>query len=73
MYTQKKLITILKIIIKMRAFDAVILKSKLQEFLIESKRNIETKMKKINSVLYLMREENDQIITKGKFNLNYIL
>jgi hypothetical protein len=57
----------------MRTFDAVILKSKLQEFLIESKRNIETKMKKINSVLYLMKEENDQIITKGKFNLNYIL
>ena len=57
----------------MRTFDAVILKSKLQEFLIESKRNIETKMKKINSVLYLMKEENDQIITKGKSNLNYIL
>ena len=57
----------------MRTFDAVILKSKLQEFLTESKRNIETKMKKINSVLYLMKEENDQIITKGKLNLNYIL
>ena len=57
----------------MRTFDAVILKSKLQEFLIESKRNIETKMKKINSVLYLMKEENDQIITKGKLNLDYIL
>jgi len=57
----------------MRTFDAVILKSKLQDFLIESKRNIETKMKKINSVLYLMKEENDQIITKGKSNLNYIL
>ena len=57
----------------MRTFDAVILKSKLQDFLIESKRNIETKMKKINSVLYLMKEENDQVITKGKFNLNYIL
>ena len=56
----------------MRKFDAVILKSKLQEFLIESKRNIETKMKKINSVLYLMKEENDQIITKGNLNLNYI-
>ena len=57
----------------MRTFDAVILKSKLQEFLSESKRNIETKMKKINSVLYLMKEENDQIITKGKLNLDYIL
>ena len=57
----------------MRTFDAVILKSKLQEFLIESKRNIETKMKKINSVLYLMKEENDQIITKGNLKLNYIL
>ena len=56
----------------MRTFDAVILKSKLQEFLTESKRNIETKMKKINSVLYLMKEENDQIITKGNLNLNYI-
>jgi hypothetical protein len=56
----------------MRTFDAVILKSKLQEFLIESKRNIETKMKKINSVLYLMKEENDQIITKGNLKLNYI-
>ena len=56
----------------MRTFDAVILKSKLQDFLIESKRNIETKMKKINSVLYLMKEENDQIITKGNLNLNYI-
>ena len=57
----------------MRTFDAVILKSKLQEFITESKRNIETKMKKINSVLYLMKEENDQIITKGKLNLDYIL
>ena len=57
----------------MRTFDAVILKSKLQEFLTESKRNIETKMKKINSALYLMKEENDQIITKGKLNLDYIL
>jgi len=57
----------------MRTFDAVILKSKLQEFLTESKRNIETKMKKINSVLYLMKEENDQIITKGKLTLDYIL
>ena len=50
----------------MRSFDAVILKSKMEEFLIESKRNIETKMKKINNVLYLMKEENDQIISKGK-------
>ena len=54
----------------MRSFDAVILKSKMEEFLIESKRNIETKMKKINNVLYLMKEENDQIISKGKSLIN---
>lgn len=49
----------------MRTFDAVILKSKLQEFLIESKRNIESKIKKVNNILYLMKEENEQIISKG--------
>lgn len=50
----------------MRTFDAVILKSKIQEFLIQSKKNIESKMKKINNVLYLMKEENEQIISKCK-------
>lgn len=49
----------------MRTFDAVILKSKLQEFLIESKKNIESKIKKVNNILYLMKEENEQIISKG--------
>ena len=54
----------------MRAFDAVILKSKMQEFLTESRRNFESKMKKINTFLFLMREENDQIISKGKSYFN---
>ncbi len=51
----------------MRAFDAVILKSKLQEFLIESKKNIDSKIKKINNVLYLMKEENEQLISRGNY------
>ena len=50
----------------MRAFDSVILKSKLQEFISESKKNIESKIKKVNNILYLMKEENEIIISKSK-------
>lgn len=52
----------------MRAFDSVILKSKLQKFISESKKNIESKIKKVNSILYLMKEENEIIISKSKQN-----
>ena len=48
----------------MRSFDPVILKAKLQEFIIESKKNIDSKIQKINSFLYLMKEENEFIISK---------
>ena len=50
----------------MRAFDTVILKAKLQEFIIESKKNIDSKIQKINSYLHLMKEQNENIISKGK-------
>ena len=50
----------------MRAFDSVILKSKLQEFISESKKNIDSKIKKVNNILYLMKEENEIIISKSK-------
>ena len=50
----------------MRAFDSVILKSILQEFISESKKNIESKIKKVNNILYLMKEENEIIISKSK-------
>ena len=53
-----------------RTFDGVILKAKLEEFIIESKKNIDSKMQKINSYLLYMKEENDQIISKS--NLFYI-
>ena len=33
---------------QMRPFDSVILKAKLQEFIIESKKNIDSKIQKIN-------------------------
>ena len=50
----------------MRAFDVVILRSKMQELLLESRKNMDEKMKKINRVIYLMKEENDNIISKRK-------
>jgi hypothetical protein len=50
----------------MRTFDVVILRSKMQELLLESKKNMDEKMKKINRVIYLMKEENDNIISKSK-------
>ena len=50
----------------MRAFDVVILRTKMQELLLESRKNMDEKMKKINRVIYLMKEENDNIISKSK-------
>lgn len=55
----------------MRTFDTVILKSKLQEFISESKKNIDSKIQKINSFLLLMKEENEIIISKGNLK-NYL-
>ena len=51
----------------MRTFDGLILKTKLQEFIYESKKNIDSKIQKIYSFLLLMKEENDQIISKSKY------
>ena len=50
----------------MRTFYAVILKAKLEEFITESKKNIDSKIQKINSYLLLMKEQNENIITKSK-------
>ena len=60
----------------MRSLDSVILKAKLQEFIIESKKNIDSKIQKINSFLFLMKEENEFIVSKSnqKISLyNWIL
>ena len=54
-----------------RTFDGVILKAKLEQFIIESKKNIDSKIQKINSYLLYMKEENDQIISKS--NLFYFI
>ena len=54
----------------MRSFDSVILKAKLQEFIIDSKKNIDNKIQKINSFLLLMKEENEFIISKSNIT-NY--
>ena len=50
----------------MRVFDGVILRAKLQDFIIESRKNIDSKIRQINNYLYLMKEENEQMICKGK-------
>ena len=52
-----------------RTFDGVILKAKLEEFIVESRKNIDSKIKKINSYLFYMKEENDKIISKSKTKL----
>ena len=51
-----------------RTFDGVILKSKIEEFIIESKININSKIEKINAFLYSMKEENEILIEKSKSN-----
>ena len=56
-----------------RTFDGVILKAKLEEFIMESKKNIDSKMQKINSFLLYMKEENDKIISKSKQKLYNLL
>ena len=57
----------------MRSFDSVILKAKLQEFILESKNNIDSKIQKINSFLLLMKKENELIISKSKTTNCYII
>lgn len=52
-----------------RIFDGVILKAKLEEFIYESKKNIDSKIQKINSFLLLMKQENEEIISKSNKNL----
>lgn len=51
-----------------RTFDGAILKSKIEEFIIESKNNINSKIEKINAFLYSMKEENEILIEKSKSN-----
>ena len=50
----------------MRVFFFFFLRAKLQDFIIESRKNIDSKIRQINNYLYLMKEENEQLILKGK-------
>ena len=52
-----------------RTFDGVILKNKIEEFIVKSRNNINSTLEKIYSFLSLMKEENENIISKS----NYIL
>lgn len=49
-----------------RTFDGIILKAKLEEFILESKKNIDSKIQKINSYLLFMKQENEEILSKSK-------
>ena len=49
-----------------RTFDGIILKAKLEEFIAESKKNIDSKIKKITSYLLFMKQENEEILSKSK-------
>lgn len=48
-----------------RLFDGIILKAKMEEFIVESQKNIDSKIQTINSFLLLMKQENEQIISKS--------
>ena len=52
-----------------RTFDGVILKNKIEEFIVKSRNNINSTLEKIYSFLSLMKEENENIISRS----NYIL
>lgn len=56
-----------------RTFDGIILKAKLEEFILNSKKNIDSKIQKINSYLLYMKEENEQIISKSNNIIFYFL
>ena len=49
----------------MRTFDAVILKSKMEEFITESRKNIDNNIKKIMNFMVSIKEENDNIISQS--------
>ena len=61
----KKIIQLNRSKLKMRAFDSVILKSKMEEFIEQSRKNIDNKIKKILNFMLLMKDENDNIIAQS--------
>lgn len=61
----KKIIQLNRSKLKMRAFDSVILKSKMEEFIEQSRKNIDNKIKKIINFMLLMKDENDNIIAQS--------
>ena len=57
----------------MRSFDTVILTNKLNEYIVESRKNINSKIETISLFLQQMKEENEQAIFNSKLiTKNYI-
>ena len=50
----------------MRSIDNVMLRNKLNEYIIESRKNINSKIEIINNFLQQMKEENEQTIYNSK-------
>ena len=50
----------------MRSFDTVILTNKLNEYIVESRKNINSKIETITLFLQQMKEENEQAIFNSK-------
>ena len=53
-------------------YDEGLLKDKIEGFIFESKKNIDSKIKSIISYLLLMKEENEKILSKSKkYQISY--
>ena len=50
----------------MRALDAISLQNKIKEYVTESRKNINSKIKMVNSFLQQMKDENEQVISNRK-------
>ena len=59
-------------LLKCKIIDKNILGFKLNEFISDSQYNINTTLKSIFSLLYTLKNENDQIISKSKL-IKYII
>ncbi len=61
----------MEILIKQPSFNKQSLKKIFREFIDESRKNIDIKIKTINLILQSMKEENEQQILKSMTIINY--
>lgn len=61
----------MEMLIKQKSFNKQSLKKIFREFIDESRKNIDIKIKTINLILQSMKEENEQQILKSMTIINY--